>query len=177
MQGVHCMTVEGWHFVVTGALHLTSLRGPQLLITSQHGIHKQGMSYLQRSPVMERLLVLQLRSLPTPFGTALAALAPLWQHKAANPAARQVLCIAQGAMLPVRRQLAVVLLLEARVAVQQRLLYRQAFMRRLLLLGQDPHLVEGGLGRRRELGVVCKHRSRRLLWSWFGTQNKLQTRP
>ena len=50
-------------------------------------------------------------------------------------------------------------------------------MRRLLLLGQDPLLVEGGLGRRRELGVVCKHRSRRLLRSWFGTQNKLQTRP
>ena len=95
---------------------------------------------------MERLLVLQLLSLLAPLDSALAALAPLWRHEAAKPAARQVVCIAQGAMLPVGRKLALVLLLEARMAVQQRLLYMQAFMRLLLLLGQHPHLVEGGLG-------------------------------
>ena len=112
--------------------------------------------------MVERLLVLQLLGLLAPLGSALAALAPLWQHEAAKPAAGQVVCIAQGAMLPVRRQLAVVLHLEARMAVQQRLLYMQAFVRLMLLLGQHPHLVEGGLGCGRGLGVVCRHRSRRM---------------
>ena len=84
-----------------GALHLPSLSVLQLLITSQTAIHKQDLSHLQGSPVMERLLVLQLLSLLAALGSALAALAPLWQHEAAKPAARQVLCVAQGAMLPV----------------------------------------------------------------------------
>ena len=49
--------------------------------------------------MVEQLVVLQLKSLLAPLGRALAALAPLWQHEAAKATARQVLCVAKGAML------------------------------------------------------------------------------
>ena len=156
-----CRAYIASHSESSTALHPPSLSGLQVLM--HFTTHKQGMSHLRGSPVME-LLVLQLLRLLAPLGSALAALGPFWQHEAAKPAAaaRQVVCVAKGAMLPVWRQLAVVLLLEARMAVQQRLLYVQAFVRRLLLLGQHPHLVEGGLGWGRGLGGVCRHRSGRL---------------
>ena len=57
------------------------------------------------------------------------------------------------------------------MAVQQRLLYMQAFVRLLLLLGQHPHLIEGALGCGWDRGVVCRHKSRGALV--FETQNKL----
>ena len=43
--------------------------------------------------------MLQLKSLLAPLGSALAALGPLGQHEAAEATARQVLCVAKGAML------------------------------------------------------------------------------